>query len=121
MARSNKPLLWFPFAMGGTIAALLLPALILVMLLPGLGLTHAATPTRTAVLAIAGHWIGAIAFLLILGSLLWHAAHRLRMTLQDLGARSPLMRRIVVWLCYGTASVATVALFLGLGSVVITS
>ena len=41
MARSNKPLLWLPFAAGGLVAALLTPVLIVItgVLVP-LGILH---------------------------------------------------------------------------------
>src|SRR4029079_5550202 len=39
MARSNKPMVWAPFAAGGTLTALLIPALILLTLFAALGST----------------------------------------------------------------------------------
>ncbi|PIV32400.1 MAG: fumarate reductase subunit D, partial [Lysobacterales bacterium CG02_land_8_20_14_3_00_62_12] len=42
MSISNKPLLWLPFAGGGMLAALLLPALMLVLLLDSLGMLSTA-------------------------------------------------------------------------------
>lgn len=110
MARSNKPLLWLPFAMGGTIAALLLPALVLVTLLPGLGLAPHNVLAASRFRPFAEHLLGALAIMVVLTSLLWHAAHRLRMTMQDLGARGAVARKLVIWLCYGTASVGTLLL-----------
>jgi len=110
MARSNKPLLWLPFAVGGTLAALLLPGMILVMLLPGLELGLPGTPAHPRMVQFAGHWFGALVLFGVLTALLWHAAHRLRMTLQDLGARGSLSRNLVIWCCYGLAALATVVL-----------
>ena len=37
MAKSNKPIVWGPFAAGGTITALLTPVLIVLTLLAALG------------------------------------------------------------------------------------
>ena len=37
MAKSNKPIVWGPFAAGGTLTAFLTPALIALTLLAGLG------------------------------------------------------------------------------------
>jgi fumarate reductase subunit D len=40
--------------------------------------------------------------------LFWHSAHRLRMTLQDLGVRRAGTRRVVALVCYVAAAVGTV-------------
>lgn len=114
MARSHKPLLWFPFAMGGTVAALLLPGLMLLTLLASLGVLPEDTLSHARVSAFAAHWLGALVLFGVIGSMLWHAAHRLRMTLQDLGVRTPAARRLAARVCYGLATVGTLVLVAGL-------
>jgi fumarate reductase subunit D len=104
MARSNKPILWLPFAAGGLVAALVLPALILLtgLLLP-LGVVQL---PFDKVLAFAQHPIGKLLLFGTIALSSWHAAHRLRMTAHDLGLGGGLVIRAA---CYGAAG----ALILG--------
>lgn len=114
MARSHKPLLWFPFAMGGTVAALLLPGLMLLTLLASLGVLPDDALSHARVSAFAGHWLSAAVLFVVIVSMLWHAAHRLRMTLQDLGVRTAPARRLAARICYGLATAGTLLLIAGL-------
>jgi fumarate reductase subunit D len=82
MARSNKPIVWGPFAAGGTLTAFLTPVLVLVTLLQPGGLSY------ESVQALGAHWLGKLAFVAVIGLSLWSAAHRLRITLYDLGLRA---------------------------------
>ncbi len=113
MARSNKPWLWLPFAVGGTAAAFLLPALVLVTLGASTGiLAHALDyePLR----AFFGHWLVSLIAFGVIAAMLWHAAHRLRMTLQDIAFRSAGPRALSAGICYTLAALLTVALALDL-------
>lgn len=114
MTRSHKPLLWLPFAAGGTLAALVLPGLLLVTLLASVGALPDDTFSYSRVLAFTGHWLGALVTLGVLVPILWHAAHRLRMTVQDLGVRNAGHRRVVARICYGLASGGTLVLLYAL-------
>ena len=102
MARSNKPILWLPFAAGGLVAALVIPALILVtgVLLP-LGLVR--LPFEK-VLAFAQNPIGKLSLFGTIALSSWHAAHRLRMTAHDLGLGSGVAVKAS---CYGAAIALT--------------
>jgi fumarate reductase subunit D len=91
MARSNKPILWLPFAGGGLVAALLTPVLILItgVLMP-LGLVHLHYET---IAAFAHNPIGK---LLLLGAvaldhqfLIKSAEERLFTTFSRHGHRQP--------------------------------
>jgi fumarate reductase subunit D len=96
MARSNKPIVWGPFAAGGTLTAFLTPALVLVTLLAALG--HA--PDLLAydrLHALAGHWLAKLAAIGIVFLSLWSAAHRLRITCYDLGIRADTLVATVVY------------------------
>ena len=87
MAISNKPIVWAPFAAGGTLTAFITPALILLTLLAALG--HA--PEMLAydrLHAFAGHWLAKVAVAGVVFLSLWSAAHRLRITCYDLGIRA---------------------------------
>ena len=87
MTRSNKPIVWGPFAAGGTLTAFLTPALIVLTLLAALG--HAPDLlTYGRLHALAGHWLAKPAFAGVVFLSLWSAAHRLRITCYDLGARA---------------------------------
>jgi len=104
MARSNKPLLWLPFAGGGLVAALIIPVLILItgVLMP-LGLL----PLPYEKMAAFAH--NPLGKLILFGAVAlpaWHAAHRLRMTAHDLGLGGG---AVVKALCYGSAGVLIVA------------
>jgi fumarate reductase subunit D len=98
MAKSNKPILWLPFAGGGLVAALITPVLILItgVLVP-LGLIHLHYGT---IAAFAHHPIGKLILFGAVALPAWHAAHRLRMTAHDLGLGSGLAVKAA---CYGTA------------------
>ena len=96
MAISNKPIVWGPFAAGGTLTAFLTPALILLTLLAALG--HA--PELLAydrLHAFAGHWLAKLALAGVVFLSLWSAAHRLRITCYDLGVRADVAVATIVY------------------------
>jgi len=103
MARSNKPLVWGPFAAGGTLAAFLLPILVLITLFAA----HGRVPSGleyTQIHALASSWLGKIVLFGVIAPCLWHAAHRLRDALHGLGLRAD---KAVAIMAYGTAGVGT--------------
>lgn len=104
MARSNKPLLWLPFAGGGLVAALLTPVLILItgVLVP-LGFVHLHYET---IAAFAHNPIGKVVLFGAVALPLWHAAHRLRMTAHDLGLGGGIAIKSA---CYGTTGLLILA------------
>jgi len=105
MARSNKPIVWGPFAAGGTLTAFLTPALMLLTLLAALG--HAPDVLAYENLrAFAGHWLAKAVITVVVFLSLWSAAHRLRITAYDLGVRAD---ALVAWVVYVAAGAATVA------------
>ena len=103
MARSNKPMLWFPFAAGGLVAALITPAVILVGLLASCGVLNL---SHEKIAVFAHNPLGKLVLLGIVAAPAWHAAHRLRMTAHDLGLGGGI---VVKAICYGTAWVAIIA------------
>jgi len=103
MARSSKPIVWGPFAAGGTLTAFLTPVLIVLTLLAALG--HA--PELLAydrLHALAGHWLVKLALAGVVFLSLWSAAHRLRITCYDLGVRADTFVAVIV---YGVALAGT--------------
>ena len=96
MAVSNKPLVWGPFAAGGTLTAFLTPALILLTLLAALG--HAPDLLAYERLhAFASHWLAKVALAGVVFLSLWSAAHRLRITCYDLGIRADTVVATIVY------------------------
>lgn len=96
MAVSNKPIVWGPFAAGGTVTAFLSPVLILLTLLAALGHTPdllAYEPLR----AFAAHGLAKVAVAGVVFLSLWSAAHRLRITCYDLGIRADTVVATIVY------------------------
>ena len=104
MARSNKPILWLPFAGGGLVAALVTPVLILItgVLVP-LGVFHLHYET---IAAFAHNPIGKVVLFGAVALPAWHAAHRLRMTAHDLGLGRGIAIKAA---CYGSAGLLILA------------
>ena len=97
MAKSNKPIVWSLFAAGGTLAAFLAPVLVLLFLLAALG--YAPTLLSYAQLhTFAAHWFGKLFLFGVITLFLWHAAHRLRVTLYDFGLRQDSVVAVLVYL-----------------------
>jgi fumarate reductase subunit D len=104
---TTKPIFWALFAAGGTLAALLAPVLILLTgLAVPLGwldpeaLSHARLSS-----ALESVFVG-LALWVTLLLLLWHSAHRLRVTAHDLGWFAD---SAAVILFYGLAAMGTLA------------
>jgi fumarate reductase subunit D len=96
MAVSNKPIVWGPFAAGGTLTAFITPALILLTLLAALD--H--VPDLLAydrLHAFMEHWLARLAVAGAVFLSLWSAAHRLRITCYDLGIRADTMVATIVY------------------------
>jgi len=107
MAVSNKPIVWGPFAAGGTLTAFVTPALIVLTLLVGLG----AAPELFAyerMLAFLRHGLVKAGLAVVIFLSLWSAAHRLRITCTDLGLRADLFVATVVYAASITATLAAV-------------
>ena len=112
MARSNKPLVWVVFAAGGTLAAFVLPAIIFSLTLGvALGwIPLEALSYERAVAGVQSPLAKLVAFAVTV-PILWHAAHRLRITAHDLGVYAD---GLVMLICYGIAALGTVVTFVAL-------
>jgi fumarate reductase subunit D len=106
MAKSNKPLVWGPFAAGGTLAAFLMPVLILLTLLAALGWMPDIL-TYQGLHGFAASWFGKLALFGVVSLSLWHAAHRLRITFYDFGVRADTLVATVVYVIAGAGTIAT--------------
>ncbi len=110
MIRGREPMAWTLFAGGGTAAALLLPALFLLLFLAApLGWGVASDPEAWGDL----HASPLVRLLLtgLLPLLFFHAAHRVRYTLYD-GLQLHHLDRPITWMTYGMASVLSGVAFL---------
>jgi fumarate reductase subunit D len=107
MARSHKPIVWSLFAGGGTFAAFLTPAMILItgLALP-LGLLDADALSFERMTALLANPMAKGLVFLAIFLPAWHAAHRLRITAHDLGIRAD---GAVAAVCYGLAALGTLA------------
>jgi fumarate reductase subunit D len=99
MAQSSKPILWFPFAGGGLVAALVIPVLILItgVLVP-LGIVQLPYEKMAA---FAHNLLGKLLLFGTIAFSAWHAGHRLRMTAHDLGLSGGAPIKLI---CYGFAA-----------------
>ena len=113
MARSNKPIVWGPFAAGGTLTAFLTPALVILTLLAALGYVPEVL-AYDRLHAIAAHWLGKAAFIAVIFLSLWSVAHRLRITLYDIGVRADTAVAVAVYSAAGLASIAAAVFLLRL-------
>lgn len=106
MAKSNKPIVWGPFAAGGTLTAFLTPVLILVTLFAIVGpVPHGLT--YDALHAFTQSTVAKLAIFAVITLSLWSSAHRLRITFYDFGARCD---ALIATLAYLAAAVGTAAL-----------
>ncbi|GAA2361545.1 fumarate reductase subunit FrdD [Nonomuraea africana] len=101
MRRTPEPYLWLLFSGGGVVAALLLPVLVLLfgVLMP-LGVLD--WPSQAELAALLDPLLVRLALLAVVVLCLFHAAHRIRFTSEEiLGlARFDL---VIAPLCYGAA------------------
>lgn len=105
MARSHKPIIWGLFAAGGTLAAFVVPALILISCLGvPLGLLSPDVLSYGNLLDLLQHPLSKLIAFGTLFLIIWHAAHRTRITAHDLGIRSDTLVAII---CYGIAMTGT--------------
>ena len=112
MARSHKPVIWSLFAAGGTLAALLAPVLILITCLAvPLGLQPPDVLSYEHLTELLHHPLVKFLVAAVLLLIVWHAAHRIRITAHDLGVRNDTMVMIV---CYGVAGAGTLLAILAL-------
>ena len=102
--RSLEPFWWFLFAGGGTVAALLATVHISVNLLVGVGILGTNTLSYSRLSGLVANPIVKLYLLALFALPFFHAAHRLRGTIRDLGLHAD---RVVGFLCYGAAIVGS--------------
>ncbi|MGH7985742.1 MAG: fumarate reductase subunit FrdD [Candidatus Binataceae bacterium] len=104
--RSNEPVVWFLFGIGGFIAAFLLPVQIFLFGI-AFPLGWIPDPGYGAELTLASHVLTRIYLFILIVGCLFHAAHRIRLTAGDaLDLRH--LNSAMGGLLYGAAAVGTV-------------
>jgi fumarate reductase subunit D len=108
MKQSNEAFWWSIFSAGGVVSALVLPALIVVsgLVLPVLDVRRGEAAYEQISGAVSW-WPVRIALLVVFFLSFFHAAHRIRHILMDVGWRNAATPLSVI--CYGGAVVGTVA------------
>lgn len=105
MAKSNKPVVWFPFAAGGTVIAFCMPVIVVLGFLATLGHPPAGLDYER-MHAFAGGTLGKIVLFGVIALSTWSSAHRLRCTCYDFGLRAD---AFAATLLYGAAIALSVA------------
>jgi fumarate reductase subunit D len=109
MAKSNEPLVWAPFFAGAGISALLMPVLIVLMLAASYS-----GPDAFDLRGLLNNWLVRLILFFLISLSLFHAVHRIRFILVDLGLKSA--SGLIAALCYGFAVMGTlVALLVATG------
>ncbi len=112
MAASKKPIIWGLFAAGGTVSAFLVPVLILITCFAApLGLLPADALSYERLIELTQHLLSKLVIFGVLFLVIWHAAHRMRITAHDLGSRND---TLVMFVCYGLAATGTLLLVFAL-------
>jgi fumarate reductase subunit D len=97
MAKSNKPIVWFPFAAGGTVIAFFIPVIVLLTLLVALGKTPAGLGYANMYALLHDCILIKLAVFGVVGFSLWSSAHRLRCTCFDFGLRADTLVATLVY------------------------
>jgi fumarate reductase subunit D len=111
MAKSHKPIVWFPFAAGGTVIAFFIPVIALLTLLAALGKVPLGLSYESLHGLLANCLLAKLAVLGVVALSLWGSAHRLRCTCFDFGLRIDTLVATVVYVAAIAGSIAT-AVFL---------
>lgn len=106
MAKSNKPIIWFPFAAGGTVIAFCIPVLVLLTLLAALGQVPAGLG-YDSMRALADSIFGKGLIFIVVALSLWSSAHRLRCTCYDFGLRADKLVAQILYLAAAAGILAT--------------
>jgi len=109
MAKSNEPLVWAPFFAGAGFSAVFMPVLIIIMLFASYG-----GPASLDLRDLVNHWYVRVALFILISLSLFHALHRIRFILVDLGLKA--VHGLIAVLCYSLAVIGTlVALLIAAG------
>lgn len=106
MSTSKKPIVWGLFAGGGTLAAFVVPALIVITSLAvPFGIFSAESLSYERMLGFLQNPLTKILSFGVIFLVIWHAAHRMRITIHDLGIRADNLAMLIF---YGLAAAGSV-------------
>jgi len=105
MAKSHKPVVWFPFAAGGTVIAFFIPVIVVLTLMAALGHVPVALGYER-MHAFAASGLGKLAIFGVVALSLWSSAHRLRCTCYDFGLRADTLAATVLYIAALAASLS---------------
>jgi fumarate reductase subunit D len=97
MAKSHKPVVWFPFAAGGTVIAFFIPVIVVLTFMAALGHIPAGL-SYDRMHAFAGSGLGKLIIFGVIALSLWSSAHRLRCTCFDFGLRADTLIATVLYI-----------------------
>jgi len=106
MAIAKKALVWSLFAVGGTMTALLFPALMVIFLLISVGYVPDGLSFGNAT-AFSQSWPGKMFLFGVLFLSIWHAAHRLRVIFHDIGLRADTFMASVLYVLAALGTLLT--------------
>ncbi len=111
--RSNAPIFWALFGAGGMLSALFGPMLVLItgILVPLNLLLPRELMSYQRTLAFAQNWVGKGFIFVVVALFAWHAAHRIKVTLHDVGIHPGPVAKLA---CYGSAAIVTLIAAWGL-------
>ena len=109
--KSNKPVVWFPFAAGGTVIAFFIPVIALLTLLVAFGKVPNGLGYEQLHAWLSNCVLAKLAVFGIVALSLWSSAHRLRCTCFDFGLRIDTLVATVLYAAAIAGSLAT-AMFL---------
>lgn len=111
MAKSHKPVVWFPFAAGGTVIAFCIPVIVVLTFLAALGHVPAGL-SYERMHAFAGSSLGKLILFGVIALSLWSSAHRLRCTFYDFGVRADTLVATVLYIAAIVGSLLSAAYLL---------
>ena len=106
MAKSHKPVVWFPFAVGGTVIAFFIPVIVVLTFMAALGHVPAGL-SYERMHAFAGSGFGKLVIFGVVALSLWSSAHRLRCTCHDFGLRADTLAATVLYIAAIAGSLLT--------------
>lgn len=106
MAKSHKPVVWFPFAAGGTVIAFCIPVIVVLTFMAALGHVPAGL-SYDRMHALAANGLGKLVIFGVVALSLWSSAHRLRCTFFDFGVRADTLVATVLYIAAIAGSIAS--------------
>ena len=114
MTVSKKPIVWSLFAAGGTVTAFIAPVIIfsLAIAVP-LGWLPRETFGYIQIQSIMSEPLIRLLIFAMLFVSVWHAAHRLRITVHDFGIRADKIAALLLYTMAGIASILLAVALIG--------